>query len=201
MSKRGSDFYPRPPRGGRPFFVKNTLVLWGYFYPRPPRGGRPGALVRKISSGAISIHALREEGDKDGDGLQNAINKFLSTPSARRATSQRASPARHLRDFYPRPPRGGRHDVICDTIRVSRISIHALREEGDHRERGRKKYMGAFLSTPSARRATRTVIAARTSRTDFYPRPPRGGRPIAAPVAAPAAAISIHALREEGDDA
>ena len=35
------------------------------------------------------------------------------------------------RDFYPRPPRGGRLPVLalfgCDIL----ISIHALREEGD----------------------------------------------------------------------
>ena len=57
-----------------------------------------------------------------------------------------------------------------------RISIHALREEGDG-----KLYCGEcgrliFLSTPSARRATRGRA---------------GG--------APPEAISIHALREEGD--
>ena len=57
---------------------------------------------------AISIHALREEGDpKDNEAAIAAI-KFLSTPSARRAT-------RPLRPVWPR--RG--------------ISIHALREEGD----------------------------------------------------------------------
>ena len=56
----------------------------------------------------ISIHALREEGD---DFVQNAVDaaiKFLSTPSARRAT---------IDLFQPR-------------VQVV-ISIHALREEGD----------------------------------------------------------------------
>ena len=33
------------------------------FYPRPPRGGRLTALFRAYDSWAISIHALREEGD------------------------------------------------------------------------------------------------------------------------------------------
>ena len=56
----------------------------------------------------ISIHALREEGDR-GTSI-NAATKtlFLSTPSARRATK-----AARL------------------TSRATRISIHALREEGD----------------------------------------------------------------------
>ena len=56
----------------------------------------------------ISIHALREEGDKDVSDLPGAGAAFLSTPSARRAT-------------------GGRN--IGRVIQV--ISIHALREEGD----------------------------------------------------------------------
>ena len=37
----------------------------------------------------ISIHALREE----GDGTDKTVNQ-------------------RLHDFYPRPPRGGRHDAI-----------------------------------------------------------------------------------------
>ena len=40
----------------------------------------------RSSSGEISIHALREEGDDTGpDALLN-LGEFLSTPSARRAT-------------------------------------------------------------------------------------------------------------------
>ena len=34
-----------------------------YFYPRPPRGGRPLDNVVVLVVMAISIHALREEGD------------------------------------------------------------------------------------------------------------------------------------------
>ena len=79
-----------------------------------------------------------------------------------------------------------------------------------------------FLSTPSARRATRLVVRALASsiflstpsarratpgrgRTTgrivyFYPRPPRGGRPIGAKYFEEHSTISIHALREEGDN-
>ena len=35
------------------------------------------------------------------------------------------------RNFYPRPPRGGRPFIISLGVWPSRISIHALREEGD----------------------------------------------------------------------
>ena len=33
------------------------------FYPRPPRVGRPGGKLLFFSDFSISIHALREEGD------------------------------------------------------------------------------------------------------------------------------------------
>ena len=56
----------------------------------------------------ISIHALREEGDR-------------SLRSARLT-------ARH---FYPRPPRGGRPKTSSHFPVFGCISIHALREEGD----------------------------------------------------------------------
>ena len=79
------------------------------FYPRPPRGGRRGRMQRRVRRAGISIHALREEGDRGTGQLQaNERGGFLSTPSARRATSGGADrEIRHL------------------------ISIHALREEGD----------------------------------------------------------------------
>ena len=34
-------------------------------------------------------------------------------------------------NFYPRPPRGGRHARLFSVRRKEKISIHALREEGD----------------------------------------------------------------------
>ncbi len=61
-------------------------------------------------------------------------------------------------------------------IAVQRISIHALREEGDP---GRAACIGkcrTFLSTPSARRATRPAPVRHPRPSNFYPRPPRGGR-------------------------
>ena len=36
-----------------------------------------------------------------------------------------------LDDFYPRPPRGGRHEDCTLPRLADVISIHALREEGD----------------------------------------------------------------------
>ena len=56
-----------------------------------------------------------------------------------------------------------------------------------------------FLSTPSARRATLQRLRRNDQAAHFYPRPPRGGRPFTAASLSEAITISIHALREEGD--
>ena len=78
------------------------------FYPRPPRGGRPKTAASSTNG-----------------------NVFLSTPSARRATQRRQ-----------------------DGNRLRRISIHALRVEGDEELPPIVLVTRIFLSTPSARRAT-----------------------------------------------
>ena len=39
------------------------LAVAKYFYPRPPRGGRPFVGFLAGERQGISIHALREEGD------------------------------------------------------------------------------------------------------------------------------------------
>ena len=125
-----------------------------YFYPRPPRGGRQRPAVFHTDSELISIHALREEGDVVCGQAVRFDNLFLSTPSARRATSCIRCLRKSTFYFYPRPPRGGRRTYGKVPRRRDRISIHALREEGD--------------ASPN-----HFVLAL----INFYPRPPRGGRP------------------------
>ena len=170
------NFYPRPPRGGRQHEVP-TLMIGVIFLSTPSaRRATVGIQCRGLQT-AISIHALREEGDGSWPIRRNTFHRFLSTPSARRATHGRCRRHSAKQDFYPRPPRGGRQvcsspttysmtyfyprpprggrRVACAVRAVIvDISIHALREEGD---------------CPSARR--------RRPPCDFYPRPPRGGRP------------------------
>ena len=102
------NFYPRPPRGGRRGLAYHRNVRIGHFYPRPPRGGRRSGWAQFVLCMAISIHALREEGDCFCCWVYPATDLFLSTPSARRAT------ASHLAG-----------------VARKGISIHALREEGD----------------------------------------------------------------------
>ena len=155
-------------------------------------------LQRGLCSFGISIHALREEGDLIVYDLHSLAG-----------------------NFYPRPPRGGRPPIqpVCDDVgvflstpsarrathygwpeaRFIQISIHALREEGDHWSSSKQMESQRFLSTPSARRATLSFSDCGGIRTNFYPRPPRGGRPYRHCNERPGFSISIHALREEGD--
>ena len=61
--RRGVHFYPRPPRGGRRWAEWLKTSSRSNFYPRPPRGGRRLKYNVMTTTGLISIHALREEGD------------------------------------------------------------------------------------------------------------------------------------------
>ena len=72
------------------------------FYPRPPRGGRLDGWTAGLLTKDISIHALREEGARGA--LTRPVNflRFLSTPSARRATYQ-ASDTSALSKFLSTP--------------------------------------------------------------------------------------------------
>ena len=100
---------------------------------------------------------------------------FLSTPSARRATWALSTSA--PKSVFLSTPSARRATKVAPHVFLAvHISIHALREEGD---------------LPSARRHLQYQ--------DFYPRPPRGGRPRSSPAIPTRWLISIHALREEGD--
>ena len=91
--------------------------------------------------------------------MQRVVNfvklfQFLSTPSARRATGRACCFQPVSNYFYPRPPRGGRLNPQIGFCIDGKISIHALREEGDSQQMAGRECIARFLSTPSARRAT-----------------------------------------------
>ena len=237
-------FYPRPPRGGRPFVLSGGIAARGFlstpsarratpcpwppaprqahFYPRPPRGGRHDAIVEWVDGG-----------------------RFLSTPSARRATPVRRRNIPHRKisihalreegdqvvqrsafvqciDFYPRPPRGGRLCILGEDGGRRKISIHALREEGDDQagdpsdprvdfyprpprggrlgsEAAAATSYRVFLSTPSARRATWIPPTGGATIVEFLSTPSARRATYLITYAAKSLGISIHALREEGD--
>ena len=132
----------QPPMRARPFLStpsgwrataapKSPLIYAQHFYPRPPGGGRPKTAAQTAATSAISIHALRVEGDLGLRFHAELRVAFLSTPSGWRATFKRVGYFSGSRHFYPRPPGGGRpcHNKM-------------------HPEKAK------FLSTPSGWRAT-----------------------------------------------
>ena len=148
------DFYPRPPRGGRLGSQSTHRAGATYFYPRPPRGGRLVIVIVDVRRYQISIHALREEGDglprrhQDGAG-------GISIHALREEGD--IFQAGHISEWW--------------------ISIHALREEGDRR-REDPRLPGRHISIHALREEGDPWgrwIHAKTNY--FYPRPPRGGRP------------------------
>ena len=168
------NFYPRPPRGGRPSGPSETSPLevflstpsarratfWGgfsfwlpvNFYPRPPRGGRPPA---------------------HPDGLHIIV--FLSTPSARRATAAEI----FWQELAKISIHALREEGDTSTLKMdlcSGISIHALREEGD-----------LVLCAIGVSSENISIHALREEGDDFKA------------LAQMIVEISIHALREEGD--
>ena len=78
-------------------------------------------------------------------------------------------------NFYPRPPRGGRHGVVWQW--------RDLHNFYPRPPRGGRQKSGPRYRAP----------------VYFYPRPPRGGRREVLGVCLASLFISIHALREEGD--
>ena len=126
----------------------------------------------------ISIHALREEGDGSGPDRRCLHRQsFLSTPSARRATVY----------VVPRRNHFG-------------ISIHALREEGDLIMSTGLILDRSFLSTPSARRATDHQYSCWRIPERFLSTPSARRATYGVSREQYNNNISIHALREEGDD-
>mgnify|MGYP006948287195 CR=1 FL=1 len=126
-----SNFYPRPPGGGRHGAAHFRLPCSSFL--STPSGWRA---TRQYKSGAatccaISIHALRVEGDTiyqllvkrqgkisihalrvEGDNPEGLVapesERFLSTPSGWRATGFGVFKDFICHNFYPRPPGGGR---------------------------------------------------------------------------------------------
>ena len=145
------------------------------FYPRPPRGGRQRDVLGTFATPGISIHALREEGDPMLANLGEQAVLFLSTPSARRATSRPfPSPVPSIY-FYPRPPRGGRRRRARQCRCIYKFLSTPSARRATRAATGVKAAI-LFLSTPSARRATLGSDEQDHRPLYFYPRPPRGGR-------------------------
>ena len=122
------------------------------FYPRPPRGGRHLRMSIALQHIFISIHALLAEGDI------MALIKVKDVKISIHALLAEGDCSKQMVDY------------------AATISIHALLAEGDFQCVVDFVELFKFLSTPSSRRATKSMVY--TEGTDL---------------------ISIHALLAEGD--
>ena len=173
------DFYPRPPRGGRPEAGPLLSACPDNFYPRPPRGGRRHHPRLRSGGQKISIHALREEGDlaimetmqqhyeisihalrEEGDLLvhQSGIPLVVISIHALREEGDLSTPASspEQEHFYPRPPRGGRRQKVRAPCKQKNYFYPRPPRGGRLADHSAYLAGAIFLSTPSARRATAT---------------------------------------------
>ena len=144
------------------------------FYPRPPSGGRPSPGRRLAPGDQISIHALRVEGDQSIYGeIQQHFYFYPRPPSGGRPHTRRRRSA--PKPFLSTPSEWRATVPTPFGIRIIGISIHALRVEGD---RQKQAELRADLISIHALRVEGDQISVhvRTSTKDFYPRPPSGGR-------------------------
>ena len=170
-----SHFYPRPPGGGRR--TDRPQAPGKAEFLSTPSGWRATSRRKRVEQSIKKFLSTPSGWRATFCHCKNLLLfKFLSTPSGWRATIVEKSIRSTFFDFYPRPPGGGRpknakllknrHQRFLSTpsgwratrsavkrSATARISIHALRVEGD--------------STHS--KASITLYY-------FYPRPPGGGR-------------------------
>ena len=109
-------------------------------------------------------------------GLEVVIREISIHALRKEGDHLSSAPTFKFQNFYPRPPQGGRlvtksGDVAADI----------------------------FLSTPSARRATREMMARFNDTFRFLSTPSARRATAPACIFNPQNLISIHALREEGD--
>ena len=124
------NFYPRPPRGGRP----RSLSYYRTdrrFLSTPSARRATGSKTLDFAVVYISIHALREEGDHLLLCVNARYYNFYPRPPRGGRPDQRIHNSTDTDYFYPRPPRGGRRFEKYPISMTQKISIHALREEGD----------------------------------------------------------------------
>ncbi len=140
------------PSGWRATVCFFASLFGADFYPRPPGGGRPSASGPVCLFAGISIHALRVEGDvPDLYIMQRGGWISIHALRVEGDTFRAARGPRTPISIHALRVEGD--NAVPDAFQQRKISIHALRVEGD---------------LPQSPRSS--------TRSDFYPRPPGGGR-------------------------
>ena len=163
------------PREGGDIILHIEQEAGALFQSTPPARGATaaGAVVHDRLPG-ISIHALREGGDGRGKNRESLLKDFNPRPP--RGGRRRWQCVRCLRyPFQSTPPARGATVRIFDNAAGNIISIHAPREGGDHHGSTWDHPMTISIHAPREGGDTHHVLRS-AAVDDFNPRPPRGGR-------------------------
>ena len=149
-------FQSTPPHARGDLGVTPEYVSMVLFQSTPPMRGATGYGQRSFQHCRISIHAPHAGGDANLVDHDKRMPRFQSTPPMRGATPTR--PMRiHPQQFQSTPPMRGATYVKWLKYIANFISIHAPHAGGDLHD-----------------------ITPNDQSKDFNPRPPCGGRPLAA---------------------
>ena len=192
-----TDFYPRPPGGGRLSQKRCTSLKLGFL--STPSGWRATTTSSTLGKQPLFLSTPSGWRATPRNVIRSYTVRFLSTPSGWRATFSLPVYLNHRKEVFLSTPSGWR---ATDTGLPRGCPPE-------------------FLSTPSGWRATIANNPNCIFGANFYPRPPGGGRPFACSLkhsqfpflstpsgwratdsfdsAADLPVISIHALRVEGD--
>ena len=164
------NFYPRPPGGGRPFCISKDICVYN-FYPRPPGGGRLSHSMFPRTAETISIHALRVEGDKIAPFVKHLHYISIHTLRVEGDKSIFDRLRRRIRNFYPRPPGGGRRSE-GDSIAQGQFIDFYPRPPGGGRQQKRTKFSSVFAKKgeefASLRRGKRKICRWRFKKDKFW---------------------------------
>ena len=109
------------------------------------------------------------------DGIRCSHGKFLSTPSARRATDEYGCNGSSQNiSIHALREEGDKRSLCCAVFYL--ISIHALREEGDPDAALSAAKLFSISIHALREEGDGIMPSAPSIKPYFYPRPPRGGR-------------------------
>ena len=171
-------FYPRAPRGARPEARNLQRPAIIHFYPRAPRGARRPYNLQAYSFQWIFLPTCPARGTTRRY-KRLTLGVEISTHVPREGHDTGVQHEHQTQNhFYPRAPRGARHQRRQYVCQWCGISIHVPREGRDCGQDAPQPAKKHFY--PRAPRGARpyTRHSTRYSARNFYPRAPRGARPV-----------------------
>ena len=187
-----------PARGATGGGVGRFGQFSHHFYPRSPRGERRSPFPYAACWNRISIHAPREGSDAAQGVLPRPPAHFYPrSPRGERldATEEDDLPFY----FYPRSPRGERRSSARHIPGTGRFLSTLPARGATTQAPPMMTETDEFLSTLPARGATLHPLQGGQRGEYFYPRSPRGERPLPFNLRLIERSISIHAPREGSD--